>query len=246
MRCMENVYGKDLTAYSREIVWVTRRKPFQRSAIALAQGFKGSFICQRYRAVNVPFENFVRELENNVALCQNNCIEGHISRGCVFKRREGCCHVWNICCVARHRTTTLFLEVPLCDPLKHPLKQCRCLTPTPKSRFISVQHGSKIRKKLYEFSRNESRYLHKAVLWVTSTSTELYSTVRKWVVFSLLEGNVWTCLIIVWYTTGMLITTYDIATKHIPPRLSTFLPLPALLVVSHCIIYLFKTVGGFG
>lgn len=24
---------------------------------------------------------------------------------CVFKRREGCCHVWNICCIALHRTT---------------------------------------------------------------------------------------------------------------------------------------------
>lgn len=74
-----------------------------------------------------------------------------------------------------------------------------CLILSPKTHLIKLKHGS---KNFNEFSGNESICLSKIFITQTVQSCEtVVGIVRP-------GDNVSTCLGIVWYTAGMLITTY--------------------------------------
>lgn len=59
-------------------------------------------------------------------------------------------------------------------------------------------------------------FIRNVCCWKTTTS----ASVGKWAVFWFLQGNVSTCSHVVWYTTGMLITSY---THTHTPTLALFL-----------------------
>ncbi len=123
MRCMENEYRKDITAYWRKI----QSDKEVTGVITLAQRFI-------YLSVLLCGECGLWEFCKRVWECQNNCIEVNISKECVcvFKRQGGCCRVWNICCqqlIGSTSSSSVWSSEAF-------LEKCSCLILTPKTHFV--------------------------------------------------------------------------------------------------------------